>query len=541
MRAAPNGLALKDVCRILLYETRYRTVPRPSGKPEGLVSVLHRKKVKAMSSRVLTPAALALALAFGASLASSPAVAAPHGPQAAATASAAKTLRAYKLSTGMVDGKMVFLDAQGKPNPRLEARVGDTIEITIGSGEGAEHDIVIPELGVQSKHFNASSGPVKVRFEVTRPGTFAYICSVPGHRQIGMEGELVVTGTAAQAAEAAIADGAPIKVRAEASAIGGAARTALPAASTRIVDVVRSPLEVPVAIGQRAPRLVKHRIETVEVDGRLDDGTTFTYWTFGSKVPGPMLRVKQGDTVELTLANAADSKAIHSIDLHAVTGGHGGGADTQVAPGQEKTIRFKALRPGLYVYHCATASIPHHISAGMYGMILVEPPEGLPKVDREFYVMQADLYTTHAKGTKGHQAYDATRADDERPTYFTFNGTVGALTKEHAMTAKVGETIRVYFGVGGPNKVSSFHVIGEIFDTVYRDGSISSPMRDVQTTLVAPGGATIVDLKLDYPGNYLLVDHALSRVGKGLAAAINVSGDADPAVYEVVNGGKKAH
>src|SRR5690606_29603545 len=375
-----------------------------------------------------------------------------------------------------------------KPNPRLEARVGDTIEITIASGEGAQHDIVFPDLGVHSKPFDASSGPVKVRFEVTRPGTFAYICSVPGHRQIGMEGQLVVTGTLAQAAAAAIADAAPMKVRAdaaghgEASAHGHAASRGLPAASTRAVDIVRSAAEVPAAPGARAPQLVKYRIETIELDGRLDDGTTFTYWTFGAKVPGPMLRVRQGDTVELTLANAASSKAIHSIDLHAVTGGHGGGADTQVAPGQSKTIRFQALHPGLYVYHCATPSVPNHIAAGMYGMILVEPPEGLPAVDREFYVMQADLYTTHAKGTAGHQAYDPDRADDERPTYYTFNGAVGALTKTNALTAKVGETIRIYFGVGGPNKVSSFHVIGEIFDTVYRDGSISSPMRDVQPT-----------------------------------------------------------
>ncbi len=493
-----------------------------------------------MSSRALTPAALAIALMFGASFDASLVQAAQQG-QVASAAPTEKAVRAYQLSTGMADGKMVFLDAQGKPNPRLEARVGDTIEITIGSGEGAQHDIVFPELGVHSKHFDASSGPVTVRFEVTRPGTFIYVCTVPGHRQIGMEGQLVVTGTLAQAAAAAIADGTPMKVRANPTAGSDATAGSLPAAATQAVDIVRSAADVPTALGERAPKLVKYRIETVELDGRLDDGTTFTYWTFGAKVPGPMLRVKQGDTVELTLANAANSKAIHSIDLHAVTGGHGGGADTQVAPGQSKTIRFKALRPGLYVYHCATPSIPHHIAAGMYGMILVEPPEGLPKVDREFYVMQADLYTTHAKGTTGHQAYDNDRADDERPTYYTFNGAVGALTKTNALTAKVGETVRIYFGVGGPNKVSSFHVIGEIFDTVYRDGSISSPMHDVQTTLVAPGGATIVDLKLEYPGNYLLVDHALSRVGKGLAASLDVSGEADPAVYQALDGGRKVH
>jgi nitrite reductase (NO-forming) len=291
------------------------------------------------------------------------------------------------------------------------------------------------------------------------------------------------------------------------------------------------PNEVPKPIGARPPQLVKYAIETVELDGKLDDGTTFTYWTFAKKVPGPMLRVKEGDTVEVALTNNRNSKAIHSIDLHAVTGGLGGGEHTQVAPGQTKTITFKALNPGLYVYHCATPSVAHHISAGMYGLILVEPKAGLPKVDREFYVMQGDLYTTHPFGTKGHQEYSPERAADELPTYYTFNGAVGALTKEHRMQAKVGETVRVYFGVGGPNKVSSFHVIGEILDKVYSEGATNAVKENVQTTLVPAGGATIADFKVQYPGKFLLVDHSLSRAAKGLVGALEVTGKADEAVY----------
>jgi nitrite reductase (NO-forming) len=307
--------------------------------------------------------------------------------------------------------------------------------------------------------------------------------------------------------------------------------TGLEPAAAQAVSIAMDPAAVPAPLGARAPQLVKYAIETVELEGKLDDGTTFTYWTFGRKVPGPMLRVKQGDTVELTLSNSKSSKAFHSIDLHAVTGGMGGGEHTQVAPGQSKTIRFKALNPGLYVYHCATPSVAHHISAGMYGLILVEPKEGLPKVDKEFYVMQGDLYTSQPIGTKGHQQFDHDRAADERPTYYTFNGSVGALTREFKLKARVGETLRVYFGVGGPNKVSSFHAIGEIFDKVYSEGSLTTIKQNVQTTLVAPGGATIVEFKVDYPGNYLLVDHALSRVGKGLAASLEVTGPADAAVY----------
>ena len=476
-----------------------------------------------MFARVLAPIPLAIAVFIGASMAG------PFTTTAQATAPTARkeAVRQFKMSTGLVEGKMVYLDAQGKPNPVLRANVGDTVEITIGSGEGAEHDIVIPELKVRSKAFNASTGPVIVKFKVAQPGKFTYFCSIPGHRQIGMEGVLEVTGPAGDMAAAS----ALKPVVAAKPAVATKAAAIAPAA-TDAVSVAMDPSAVPPSLGARAPQLVKYRIESVELNGRLDDGTTYNYWTFDKKVPGPMLRVKKGDTIELTLFNPKTSRMVHSIDLHAVTGGHGAGADTQVAPGQEKTVRFKALNPGLYVYHCATHSIPQHIAAGMYGLILVEPEGGLAKVDREFYVMQGDLYTSHAQGSKGHQEYNHERASDELPTYYTFNGSVGALTKEFKMSAKVGETVRIYFGVGGPNKVSSFHVIGEIFDKVYSEGSPTTVKHDVQTTLVAPGGATMVEFKLNYPGSYLLVDHALSRVGKGLVGALEVKGVADDSIYQ---------
>jgi nitrite reductase (NO-forming) len=484
-----------------------------------------------MSARLIAPVALAAAALFGA------AVAGPFVPQAfAAVASERKAvMHQIKLSTGLLDGKMVYLDARGQANPVLRVSVGDTVELTLQSGEGAEHDLVIPELGVHSKHFNASSGPVRIKFKVTRPGKFSYYCSVPGHRQIGMEGTLEVAGDELAKAPAlkqtAASKLVPVATRTAAKA---AAQTIAPAAPDA-VSVAMDPNAVPAPLGTRAPQLVKYRIETVELNGKLDDGTTYNYWTFDKKVPGPMLRVKKGDTVELTLFNPKSSKAVHSIDLHAVTGGHGGGADTQAAPGQEKTIRFKALNPGLYVYHCATHSIPQHIASGMYGLILVEPEAGLPPVDREYYVMQGDMYTEHQPGTKGHHGYSHARAMDELPTFYTFNGSVGALTKEFKMSAKVGETVRFYFGVGGPNKVSSFHVIGEIFDKVYSEGSPSTVKHDVQTTLVAPGGATMVDIKLEYPGKYLVVDHALSRVGRGLAGTLEVAGPRDGSVYEALS------
>lgn len=447
---------------------------------------------------------------------------------AAAPAAARAQLRKVVLKTGLAGGKMVYLDEKGNANPVIRGNVGDTIEITISSGEGAEHDIVFEGLGVQSAKFNGKTGPVKVSLKLAQSGRFTYFCSIPGHRQIGMEGTLEVGGPADASANARPA--AKVMGAAPRTSTGGAAPIA-PAAANAVI-VSQDPNAVPAPLGARAPQFVKYAIETVELEGRLDDGTTFTYWTFGRKVPGPMLRVKEGDTVEVALTNHPDSKAIHSIDLHAVTGGLGGGESTQVAPGQTKTITFKAMNPGLYVYHCATPSVAHHISAGMYGLILVEPKAGLPKVDKEFYVMQGDLYTTHPFGTKGHQEFSQERAADELPTYYTFNGSVGALTKEHRMSAKVGETVRVYFGVGGPNKVSSFHVIGEILDRVYSEGATNTVKENVQTTLVPAGGATIVEFKVQYPGKYLLVDHSLSRVGKGLAGALEVTGKADDEVYK---------
>ena len=200
---------------------------------------------------------------------------------------------------------------------------------------------------------------------------------------------------------------------------------------------------------------------------------------------------------------------IHSVDLHAVTGPGGGAVMTQTPPGETKAFRFKALNPGLYVYHCATPMVANHIASGMYGLILVEPPGGLPKVDREFYVMQGELYTDRPFGQRGHDEFSVEKLLAERAEYFVFNGAVGALTGEHPLKAKVGETVRIFFGVGGPNATSCFHVIGEIFDRVYDQAAIGSPaITNVQTTMVPAGGATIVEFKLEVPGRYILVDHA---------------------------------
>jgi nitrite reductase (NO-forming) len=298
------------------------------------------------------------------------------------------------------------------------------------------------------------------------------------------------------------------------------------------VDVIRQATDLPGTVGERGPQTVRVGLETVEVIGKLADGTSYHYWTFNRKVPGPLVRVRVGDTVEVLLKNHEDSVAMHNVDFHAVTGLHGGGHATLAAPGEEKGFTFKALKPGLYVYHCAVGPAAQHIANGMYGMILVEPEGGLPPVDHEFYVMQGELYTEEAFGTQGQLTESYDKLINEQPEYYVFNGAAEALTGDNALKAKVGETVRIYFGVGGPNKTSSFHVIGEIFDKVYNLGSLTGePLPDVQTLTVPPGGAAAVDFKVEVPGEYALVDHALSRAMRGLIGKLVVEGPEQPDIY----------
>lgn len=314
---------------------------------------------------------------------------------------------------------------------------------------------------------------------------------------------------------------------------GHGAPAGIATTSGQAASIVRPPTDVPAPIGKRAAKRVRVDLETVEVTGQLDDGTTYRYWTFNRKVPGPLVRVRVGDTVEVALKNNDESMVQHNVDFHAVTGPGGGGMVTQAMPGETKGFVFKAINPGLYVYHCATPMVAQHIANGMYGMILVEPADGLPKVDREFYVMQGELYTEEPIGTKGEAVESIDKLVNERPEYFVFNGAVGALSGQNALKANVGETIRIFFGVGGPNFTSSFHVIGEIFDKVYPMGSVTSRLvSDVQTVTVPPGGAMIGEMKLEVPGKYVLVDHALSRLNKGLAGFLEVSGPENPAIFK---------
>lgn len=302
----------------------------------------------------------------------------------------------------------------------------------------------------------------------------------------------------------------------------------------RIADIGADPNKVPDQITRTSSGLVKISMTAREVISEVAPGIYNNYWTYDGQVPGPMLRVREGDTVELTLTNDETSLHEHNIDLHAVTGPGGGATVTKVHPGETKTFSWKALQPGLYIYHCATSNVSVHNSHGQYGLIMVDPKEGLPKVDKEFYVVQGELYTQGGIGKKGLVLFDPKTLLDGNPTYVTFNGRVEGAPR---MKAQKGDKIRIYVGNGGVNLISSFHVIGEIFDTVYPEAAIgegSALHKNVQTTAVLPGGASIVEFQVDVPGKYILVDHALARMNKGAWAILEVEGSPNPEIFKQI-------
>jgi len=411
----------------------------------------------------------------------------------------------YTLVTGGGTGELNYVgrggSIDGQANPTLTAQPGDVVEITIVNGDYILHDLTIDEFNAKTPQIQNLDDSATITFQVDREGEFFYYCSVPGHRQAGMEGVLRVGSPAPTAAEGA--------------------------------SIVHNPADLPGPIGRRAAQVIDVDLTAQEVVGQLADGATYPYFTFNGTVPGPFVRVRVGDTVNLTLHNATGSTLGHSIDLHAVNGPGGGAVYTQTLPGETHVFSFRALNPGLFVYHCATPSVPHHIASGMYGLILVEPEAGLPPVDKEFYVMQGEIYTVEPFGSQGALIFSMEKMMAEAPEYFVFNGAAGALaTDENELHVNVGDTVRIFFGVGGPNATSSFHVIGEIFDRAYPFAALTSPpLTDVQTVTVPPGGAAMVEFHVDVPGRYLLVDHALSRLERGLVGYLVAEGAEDPTIF----------
>ncbi len=334
-----------------------------------------------------------------------------------------------------------------------------------------------------------------------------------------------------QAAKPAETPAATASAEAPAAASDSQAAAETPSSELPVIDaIVTHAPEVPPPTDRDHPAKVRVKMETIEKTMTMEDGVEYHYWTFNGDVPGQMIRVREGDTVEVEFSNNPSSTVPHNVDFHAATGQGGGAEATFTAPGHTSTFSFKALQAGLYIYHCAVAPVGMHIANGMYGLILVEPKEGLPKVDKEFYIVQGDFYTKGKKGAQGLQPFDMDKAIAEQPEYVVFNGHVGSIAGDNALKAKAGETVRMYVGNGGPNLVSSFHVIGEIFDKVYVEGG-KLINENVQSTLIPAGGAAMIEFKVDVPGSYTVVDHSLFRAfNKGALGQLKVEGDENPEI-----------
>jgi nitrite reductase (NO-forming) len=420
----------------------------------------------------------------------------------------------------------------------LQVPAGRKVTLTLANEGTTDHDLTVDALGVKLQ-----AGPGKVAsgdFTFDKPGAYDFYCTIPGHKQAGMHGTLTVVGgpgvvTAPQSGPAAAA-AYPVNPAVQAQGMAMAMATPAPQPVPDGTEPLPAPQIAP-PVERSEPTTVKVDLETRKVTALVADGVAYDYWTFNGTVPGPMIRVRQGDTVELTLHNSPDAGLTHSIDLHAVLGPGGGAKYMQVPPGESATFRFQAAHPGVYIYHCATPMVSMHIASGMYGMIVVQPPQGLPPVDHEYYVMQGDMYLQGERGAQGLRQFDMTKLLAEHPDYVVFNGRVGGVTGDNALTSKVGDTVRIFFGVGGPNLSSSFHVIGQIFDRVYPEAALANPMTDVQTTTVPAGGAVMVEFTTQVPGTYTLVDHSIERMEKGAAGQLIVEGPDNPELFQVVQPG----
>ncbi|MFD1563403.1 copper-containing nitrite reductase [Haloarchaeobius amylolyticus] len=310
------------------------------------------------------------------------------------------------------------------------------------------------------------------------------------------------------------------------------------AKDTEVDRIARDPTDIPPPVDWNEPREHDVTIETERVTAEIEPGVTFDYMTFEGQVPGPMIRVRRGDQVNLTFEVSEDlNVAAHNMDFHAVYGPGGGAEATTVAPGDDPMqISFTADYAGVFIYHCAIPNMDQHISAGMFGSILVEPEDGLPEVDNEYYLGQHEIYTDGEVGEEGHHSFDFDAMLDEEPTYVVFNGQAYGFTEDGVgpMEAETGETARVYFANGGPNLLSSLHPIGNVWSRYYRDGDLlSEPDQNIETAPVAPGTTTAAEMEFPVPGPVKIVDHALTRAARrGALAGINVAGEENPDLYD---------
>jgi nitrite reductase (NO-forming) len=394
----------------------------------------------------------------------------------------------------------VTVDAPGRYRVTLVNEGAILHDITFDDGT-----IVAAEAG------QTATGEVVVPAE-----GIGFICSVPGHGPAGMVGTISVAGGSPDAT------GAPASQ--DPDSHGG------PAPRTGIEPDPNAP--PPVTYDPRAPERLEgdvHDIQLVMIEKEMTvaPGIRQLVWTFGGTVPGPVIRVKVGDTIRVHLMNPATNALSHSIDFHASQVAWNDEMRS-IAPGEDLVYEWTADYAGVWMYHCGTAPTLHHIANGMYGMVIVEPAEGLPPVDSEFALVQSEWYL----GPQG-EVTDLAKAMEAAPApdFVVFNG-VANQYQEAPIVVDTNDQVRFFVLDAGPSVDSSFHIVGTIFDTVIKEGVHLRPGNEgswgAQAVDLSPAQGAIVELSPKEDGLYPIVTHAFNLVGRG-ALGILQAGDGDPA------------
>jgi nitrite reductase (NO-forming) len=363
----------------------------------------------------------------------------------------------------------------------------DGTRITVKPGETQQADVMIPAEGVK------------------------FICSIPGHKESGMVGTISVGGQAvADKEEAAGGHGGP------------AVATDVQPDANAPAYMVFNPVAPPLLQGEM------HDIDLVikEMPMTVAKGFVQSVWTFGGTVPGPVIRVKVGDTIRIHLKNPADSQLPHSVDFHSSMVAWNDEMSS-INPGEEKLYEWKADYAGVWMYHCGTSPALHHIANGMFGMVIVEPAEGLPPADKEFTFVQSEWYL----GPQGEpSSLTKAAAAAPAPDFVVFNGVANQYS-DNPIQIDTNERVRVFILNAGPSIDSSFHIVGTIFDTVVKEGVRLTPDNPgkygSQAVDLAPAQGAFVEFTMAEDGLYPIVTHAFNFVGRG-ALGVFKAGDGDP-------------
>ena len=375
-------------------------------------------------------------------------------------------------------------------------------EVTLVNTGTILHDIAFPDGStIVAKAGETASAVVTVPAD-----GLSFICSIPGHADAGMKGEISVKGQASGGDDH-----------------GG------PAPAT---DVQADPAAPDyVLFDPKAPALLAGDIHDIDlvIEEKLmtvADGFSQAVWTFGGTVPGPVIRVKQGDLVRIHLKNPATSRLPHSVDFHSSMVAWNDEM-TSINPGEEKLYEYRAEYAGVWMYHCGTTPALHHIANGMYGMMIVEPRGGMEKVDQEFALVQSEWYL----GPQGEPAsLTKAAAAAPAPDFVLFNGIANQYL-DNPIQIATGKRVRVFVLDAGPSIDSSFHIVGTIFDRVVKEGvelAIDNPGRyGSQAVDLSPAQGAMVEFTMAEDGLYPIVTHAFNFVGRG-ALGLFRAGDGDP-------------